>query len=92
MFCSVLITGLTAAIVQPLLKNDDWGWNESILFSSILSATDPVAVVALLKELGRIPVSYTLVMFFFCTLLRGCLQFIHRVCLEHTAVCLSSDF
>jgi len=29
-----------------------WGWTESLLFGSILSATDPVAVIALMKELG----------------------------------------
>lgn len=26
-----------------------WGWTESLLFGGILSATDPVAVIALLK-------------------------------------------
>eukprot|EP01084_Bolivina_argentea_P109634 195969_1 len=30
----------------------DWTWSFSIMFGSIVSATDPVAVVALLKELG----------------------------------------
>ena len=29
-----------------------WGWTEALLFGSILSATDPVAVIALMKELG----------------------------------------
>jgi len=29
-----------------------WGWTESLLFGGILSATDPVAVIALMKELG----------------------------------------
>ena len=52
MFVSVLITAMTAVVTQPLMVNDEWGWRESILFGSILSATDPVAVVALLKELG----------------------------------------
>jgi NhaP-type Na+/H+ or K+/H+ antiporter len=32
-----------------------WGWVESLLFGGILSATDPVAVIALMKELGRLP-------------------------------------
>ncbi len=32
-----------------------WKWSESVLFGAILSATDPVAVVALLKELGVMP-------------------------------------
>jgi NhaP-type Na+/H+ or K+/H+ antiporter len=30
----------------------DWKWNTSMLFGSILSATDPVAVVSLLKGAG----------------------------------------
>ncbi|KAL8601964.1 hypothetical protein ACOMHN_008456 [Nucella lapillus] len=51
----VVITGLTAIVAQPLMRNKDWGWKESLLFGSILSATDPVAVVALLKELGASP-------------------------------------
>ena len=29
-----------------------WGWGASLMLGSILSATDPVAVVALLKEVG----------------------------------------
>ncbi|CAC5362744.1 SLC9A10_11 [Mytilus coruscus] len=29
-----------------------WNWNEGMMFGSILSATDPVAVVALLSDLG----------------------------------------
>ena len=29
-----------------------WGWGSSLMLGSILSATDPVAVVALLKEVG----------------------------------------
>lgn len=33
----------------------NWGWTESFLFGGILSATDPVAVIGLLKELGVLP-------------------------------------
>jgi NhaP-type Na+/H+ or K+/H+ antiporter len=29
-----------------------WSWSTSLLLGGLLSATDPVAVVALLKELG----------------------------------------
>ena len=29
-----------------------WSWSEAISFSAIVSATDPVAVVALLRDLG----------------------------------------
>ena len=31
-----------------------WGWTESLLFGGILSATDPVAVIALMKELNML--------------------------------------
>ena len=30
----------------------EWSWKTSLLLGGLLSATDPVAVVALLKELG----------------------------------------
>ncbi|KAL7000706.1 Son of sevenless 1, partial [Sarracenia purpurea var. burkii] len=30
----------------------DWSWKTSLLLGGLLSATDPVAVVALLKDLG----------------------------------------
>lgn len=30
----------------------DWGWTLALLFGTVISATDPVAVVSLLKELG----------------------------------------
>jgi len=30
----------------------NWGWKTSLLLGGLLSATDPVAVVALLKDLG----------------------------------------
>lgn len=29
-----------------------WNWSIGMMFGAIMSATDPVAVVALLKELG----------------------------------------
>ncbi len=32
-----------------------WGWTESLMFGGIISATDPVSVIALVKELGVIP-------------------------------------
>nr|KAG5699435.1 hypothetical protein BaRGS_016281 [Batillaria attramentaria] len=41
--------GMTATVAK-LLLNWDWYW--SLLFGAIVSATDPVAVVALLKEIG----------------------------------------
>ncbi|KAJ9464407.1 Sodium/hydrogen exchanger 8 [Diplonema papillatum] len=39
----------------------DWSWEASLLFGVTLSATDPVAVVALLKELGASPQISTLI-------------------------------
>ena len=51
----LVCTGLTAVMMRYVLfYNDDDGfsWTHALLFGSIISATDPVAVVALLKELG----------------------------------------
>eukprot|EP00658_Telonema_sp_P-2_P062379 TRINITY_DN5103_c0_g2_i5.p1 TRINITY_DN5103_c0_g2~~TRINITY_DN5103_c0_g2_i5.p1 ORF type:complete len:720 (+),score=185.09 TRINITY_DN5103_c0_g2_i5:277-2436(+) len=45
---SIALSTLMAKYVFP----DGWNWNESLLFGAIVSATDPVAVGALLKELG----------------------------------------
>jgi len=40
-------------MMRYILQYDgDFTWNAAMLFGSIISATDPVAVVALLKELG----------------------------------------
>jgi len=44
------INDLLAAI-----SNFVWGWPMALLFGAVVSATDPVAVVALLKELGATP-------------------------------------
>jgi NhaP-type Na+/H+ or K+/H+ antiporter len=47
---------LTAAIVIGLKSSGmgfaEWGWPMALLFGAVVSATDPVAVVALLKDLG----------------------------------------
>ena len=47
---------LTAAIIIGLkgagLGFAGWGWPMALLFGAVVSATDPVAVVALLKDLG----------------------------------------
>eukprot|EP00899_Mesostigma_viride_P014166 jgi/Mesvir1/22750/Mv14150-RA.1 len=48
----VLINMALNAILIKFILPYDWGWNISLMFGSLLSATDPVAVVALLKELG----------------------------------------
>ena len=47
LLCSFL-TSLMAHYIFPY----NWLWVTSFMFGTILSATDPVAVVALLKELG----------------------------------------
>eukprot|EP01062_Namystynia_karyoxenos_P068644 TRINITY_DN6352_c0_g1_i1.p1 TRINITY_DN6352_c0_g1~~TRINITY_DN6352_c0_g1_i1.p1 ORF type:complete len:1565 (+),score=487.12 TRINITY_DN6352_c0_g1_i1:71-4696(+) len=57
MACS-FITGCVAKYVFTKYK---WNWYACLLFGTILSATDPVAVVALLKELGASPVISTMI-------------------------------
>lgn len=52
----LMALGLTAVIAMGLqyagLGLEGWNWALALMFGSIVSATDPVAVVALLKELG----------------------------------------
>ncbi|MCK4663975.1 MAG: cation:proton antiporter [Bacteroidales bacterium] len=47
---------LTAALVIGIDKAgiglSGWGWSIALMFGAVISATDPVAVVALLKDLG----------------------------------------
>ncbi|KFK33412.1 hypothetical protein AALP_AA5G009500 [Arabis alpina] len=45
---STFILGYLVKVTFPY----DWDWKTSLLLGGLLSATDPVAVVALLKELG----------------------------------------
>ncbi len=44
----IFLTGLFIYFMLPY----DWNWNSSLLLGSIVSATDPVSVVSILKELG----------------------------------------
>ena len=44
-------TGIMGGLLKVTLPYN-WGWGSSLMLGSILSATDPVAVVALLKEVG----------------------------------------
>ncbi|XP_071957219.1 sperm-specific sodium:proton exchanger-like isoform X2 [Antedon mediterranea] len=50
-FGLMVATVLTSLIAKFTLSYN-WSWNVSLMFGSIVSATDPVAVVALLKDLG----------------------------------------
>jgi len=48
MILQILLIALWAMYIFPY----GWGFTESLLFGSILSATDPVAVIGLMKELA----------------------------------------
>ena len=41
------------AVMARLMFPYDWTWIQAMLFGSVISATDPVAVVALLQSLGK---------------------------------------
>lgn len=45
---AALIMGIAAFVPQC----SGWNWNYALMFGALISATDPVAVVALLRELG----------------------------------------
>ena len=51
----VIGTVLTAVVAKNILPYN-WTWHQCFMVGSILSATDPVAVVGLLKSLGASPV------------------------------------
>ena len=48
----IISTLLTASLTKWLLSVYNWDWSVCLMFGAILSATDPVAVVALLREVG----------------------------------------
>ncbi|EEC11710.1 conserved hypothetical protein [Ixodes scapularis] len=48
----LICSGLTAFLSVNLFVSYQWTWHSALLFGSILSATDPVAVVALLRDVG----------------------------------------
>jgi sodium/hydrogen exchanger 10/11 len=50
----VVQSGLIAAVAVYILPYG-WGWTEGFLFGGILSATDPVAVIAILKVTAMRP-------------------------------------
>lgn len=47
-----LATTLTASIVLLIFPDSHLSWSSALLLGAVLSATDPVAVVALMKDLG----------------------------------------
>jgi NhaP-type Na+/H+ or K+/H+ antiporter len=47
-----LTAGIVIAIHHLGIGFDNWNWPLALLFGVVISATDPVAVVSLLKELG----------------------------------------
>lgn len=50
---ALVLTGASVMLIKFLgIGFDGWGWAMALLFGSVVSATDPVAVVSLLKELG----------------------------------------
>jgi NhaP-type Na+/H+ or K+/H+ antiporter len=55
----VVSTALTACFARLVLPA--WGWKLCFVFGSIVSATDPVAVVAILKSAGASPKLTTLI-------------------------------
>ncbi len=49
----LLATVATGALVMGLVAEPwGWGWPAALVFGALISATDPVAVVAILRELG----------------------------------------
>ncbi|XP_014507728.1 sodium/hydrogen exchanger 7 isoform X3 [Vigna radiata var. radiata] len=48
----VALSTVCLGVVMKLTFPYNWGWKTSLLLGGLLSATDPVAVVALLKDLG----------------------------------------
>lgn len=54
-FGLIISAVLTACVAKFAFGEYGWSWITCLLFGCILSATDPVAVVALLKELGAAP-------------------------------------
>lgn len=51
-FPGVVVGTILTALVCVYILPYGWNWSESLLVGSILSATDPVAVVALLKSVS----------------------------------------
>ncbi len=50
------ISSALAGVMAKLVFTYEWSWFVALMFGSIISATDPVAVVSLLNELGMLHV------------------------------------
>ena len=48
----VVVSSVLLALFAMYVFPYNWGWFTALTFGSMMSATDPVAVVALLRELG----------------------------------------
>ena len=53
----LILSSVLTAIIARYIFTYNWDWVTALLLGSILSATDPVAVVALLKDLGKLILS-----------------------------------
>lgn len=53
----LVATFMTAAICYQFFTTYKWKFLVACLFGSIVSATDPVAVVAILRDLGNINIA-----------------------------------
>ena len=51
----VLMGCMATALVGYYIFPFDWSWQQCFTFGAILAATDPVAVAALLNEVGGPP-------------------------------------
>ena len=51
-FPGMLLGSFLTAIMARFTFSYGWSWAEACMFGSIMAATDPVAVVALLKDIG----------------------------------------
>lgn len=49
----LLVSSFLLSILSRFIFPYGWSWVVSMLFGTVLSATDPVAIVALLKDLGQ---------------------------------------
>lgn len=50
----LLISTFLTSCIARFVFNYNWSWSLSLTFGAVLSATDPVAVVAILKELSML--------------------------------------